>query len=85
MLFLIFLPPSWLSEVFGWIKAQLSFAVIRAKFVAKGIIIILCMLSWRSGTGIDDGVRFPAVMPVDFKKFNEILFVMYVTFGISHR
>ena len=83
MLFLIFLPPSWLGEMFGWIKAHLSFAVIRAKFVAKGIIV--CMSSWRSGTGIDDGVRFPAVMPVHFKNFNEILFVMYVTFGVCHR
>ena len=50
--------------VLRWIKAQLSFAVIRDTD--------LCLresscVRWRSGTGIDDEAGFPAVMPVHFK------------------
>ena len=44
------------GEVFGWIKAQLFFAVIRA--------MDLCLkgsrVSWRSGKEIDDGAGLPA-------------------------
>ena len=47
------------GEILGWIKARLSFAVIRATD--------LCLrgshVRWRSGTGID-GAGLPTVMPV---------------------
>ena len=48
------------GKALGWIKAQLSFAVVRATD--------LCLrgshVHWRSGTGIDDGPELPVVMPV---------------------
>ena len=48
------------GEVLGWIKAQLSFAIVRTTD--------LCLrgshVCWRSGTGIDDGAGLPVVMPV---------------------
>ena len=48
------------GEVLGWIKARLSFAIVRATD--------LCLrgshVRWRSGTGIDEGAGLPVVMPV---------------------
>ena len=44
----------------GWIKARLSFAVIRdTDLCLRGLRV-----RWRSGTGIDDGAELPTVMPV---------------------
>ena len=39
------------GEVFSWIKAQLSFAVIRG----TDLFLRGSCVSWRFGTGIDDG------------------------------
>ena len=46
--------------VLGWIKARLSFAVIRA----TDLCLTGSRVRWRSGTGIDDGAGLPAVMTV---------------------
>ena len=48
------------GEVLGWIKARLSFAVIRA----TDLCLRGSRVKWRSGTGIDDGAGLPIVMPV---------------------
>ena len=48
------------GEVLGWIKARLSFTIVRATD--------LCLrgshVRWRSGTDIDDGAGLLVVMPV---------------------
>ena len=58
--------------MFGWIKAQLFFAVIRA--------MDLCLkgshVSWRFGKEIDDGAGLPAA---------KFVIVIYVIFGVCHR
>ena len=48
------------GEILGWIKARLSFAVIRA----TDLCLRESCVRWRSGTGIDDGAGLPTVMPV---------------------
>ena len=48
------------GEILGWIKARLSFAVIRA----TDLCLRGSRVRWRSGTGIDDGAGLPTVMPV---------------------
>ena len=48
------------GEVLGWIRARLSFAVIRA----TNLCLRGSHVRWQSGTGIDDGAGLPAVMPV---------------------
>ena len=47
------------GEVLGWIKAQLSFAIVRADLCLRGSHVC-----WRSGTRIDNGAGLPVVMPV---------------------
>ena len=48
------------GEVIGWIKARLSFAIVRATDLCfRGSHV-----RWRSGTGIDDGAGLPVAMPV---------------------
>ena len=54
------------------LKAQLFFAVIRATDLClKGPRV-----SWRSGTGIDDGAGLPVV---------KFVIVIYMIFGVCHR
>ena len=48
------------GEILGWIKARLSFAVIRA----TDLCLRGSRVQWRSGTGIDDGAGLPDVMTV---------------------
>ena len=48
------------GEVLGWVRARMCFAVIRA----TNLCLWGSRVCWRSGTGIDDGAGFPAVMPV---------------------
>ena len=48
------------GEVLGWIKARLSFAIIRA----TDLCLRGSCVRWRSGTGINDGTGLPVVMPV---------------------
>ena len=45
------------GKVFGWNKAQLSFAMIRA----TDLCLRGSCVSWRSGTGIDGEAGFPVV------------------------
>ena len=48
------------GKILGWIKARLSFAVIRA----TDLCLRGSRVHWRSGTGIDDGAGLPTVMSV---------------------
>ena len=48
------------GEVLDWIKAWLSFAIVRA----HDLCLRRSRVHWRSGTGIDDGTCLPVVMPV---------------------
>ena len=48
------------GNVLGWLKAHLGFAVIRATNIcSRG-----SRVTWRSGTGIDDGAGLPDVFPM---------------------
>ena len=48
------------SDTFVWIKASLSFVVIRA----TDLFLKESHVSWRSCTDIEDGVGLPAIMLV---------------------
>ena len=48
------------GEILGWIKARLSFAVIRA----TDLCLRGSRVQWRPGTGIDDGAGLPDVITV---------------------
>ena len=43
------------AEVAGWIRARLSFAILRA----TNVCLRGCRTKWRSGTGFDDGAGLP--------------------------
>ena len=48
------------GEVLGWIKAWLSFAIVRA----TNLCLRRYNVCWRSGTGVDDGAELLVVMPL---------------------
>ena len=48
------------GKVLGWVKAQLSFAIV----MATNLCLRGSHVRWRSDTDIDDGAGLPVVMPV---------------------